>query len=196
MPITFNCPCGKALRVADENAGKRVKCPACQAVGSVPAAAPQFEVVEDEPPPKPAAPPAKAKPVAKVVVDEDDDEDERPKKKPKVVVDDDEPRAKKKPEFRKGARRRDDDDDDDDDEDERPKRKKKKGDPDAGKKILYLIGGLVLAVAGIAIAYWWYQDGPHLGRRPYSGYILGVCCVIVGLATSVKGITGNFDDDE
>ena len=53
MPITFNCPCGKALRVADEHAGRRVKCPACQAVGTVPA---------PEPEPAPAAPAPAATP--------------------------------------------------------------------------------------------------------------------------------------
>lgn len=29
MPITFACECGKQLKTGDENAGKRVKCPAC-----------------------------------------------------------------------------------------------------------------------------------------------------------------------
>ena len=191
MPITFNCPCGKALRVADENAGRRVKCPACQAVGSVPAPEPQFEVVEDEPKPPPPVP--KVKPAAQVFVDDDDDARGYTVAKKEGRDDEDEPRAKKKPDFRKGASRRDDDDDD---EDEGPRRKQKRGDPDAGKKLMYLIGGLILAVAGIAIAFWWYEDGPHTGRRPYSGYILGACCLVVGLATSVKGITGNFNDDE
>src|SRR5262245_42909091 len=57
MPITFNCGCGKTLRVADEHAGKRVKCPACNAIGIVPGGPepePVFEVVENAP--KPAKP--------------------------------------------------------------------------------------------------------------------------------------------
>jgi hypothetical protein len=29
MPITFQCECGKNLRVPDEHAGKRARCPAC-----------------------------------------------------------------------------------------------------------------------------------------------------------------------
>jgi hypothetical protein len=29
MPIEFACGCGKSLKVADEHAGKRTKCPAC-----------------------------------------------------------------------------------------------------------------------------------------------------------------------
>ena len=69
MPITISCPCGKKLRVADEHAGKRVKCPACQAVSTVPAPEPEpeFEIVE--PAPKPVA-----RPVARPRVDDDDDD--------------------------------------------------------------------------------------------------------------------------
>jgi hypothetical protein len=55
MPITFNCTCGKTLRVPDEHAGRRAKCPACNAVLPIPVPAPPpapepepvFEVVED-----------------------------------------------------------------------------------------------------------------------------------------------------
>ncbi|MBI5757589.1 MAG: hypothetical protein HZA46_03615 [Planctomycetales bacterium] len=37
MPITFKCSgCGKAYKVADEKAGKKMKCPGCQAVVTVP----------------------------------------------------------------------------------------------------------------------------------------------------------------
>lgn len=38
MPITFSCSCGKNLRVGDEHAGKRVKCPSCGKAVAVPAA--------------------------------------------------------------------------------------------------------------------------------------------------------------
>jgi hypothetical protein len=37
MPITISCSCGKNLRVKDELAGKRIKCPACAGVIPVPA---------------------------------------------------------------------------------------------------------------------------------------------------------------
>jgi hypothetical protein len=70
MPITISCPCGKKLRVADEHAGKRVKCPACQAVSTVPAPEsepePEFEIIE--PAPKPVA-----RAIAKPRVDDDDE---------------------------------------------------------------------------------------------------------------------------
>jgi phage FluMu protein Com len=37
MAISLVCECGKALSVRDEMAGKRVKCPACQTIMTVPA---------------------------------------------------------------------------------------------------------------------------------------------------------------
>lgn len=67
MAITFACGCGKSFSVADELAGKRVKCTACAAVLVVPAA-----------PAKPAA-----KPRAVVVVEDDEPGPGGPKKKRK-----------------------------------------------------------------------------------------------------------------
>ncbi|MEK7310101.1 MAG: zinc-ribbon domain-containing protein, partial [Planctomycetota bacterium] len=32
MPVSFKCGCGKSLRVKDEFAGKKVKCPSCNQV--------------------------------------------------------------------------------------------------------------------------------------------------------------------
>jgi len=76
--ITFKCDCGKMLRVKEEVAGKRVRCPACKAVVQVPApqakaapAAPapaqepsgglELKLMGDSPPePKPKAPAAAA----------------------------------------------------------------------------------------------------------------------------------------
>lgn len=36
MPIEFGCPCGKTLRVRDDLAGERVKCPVCGEIRNVP----------------------------------------------------------------------------------------------------------------------------------------------------------------
>lgn len=117
MPIVFDCSCGKTLRVGDETAGRRVKCPVCGAVRSVPKPneaaneEPQFEVVEDEP----ETPPARS--AKKSTPPDDDDDEPRPKKKPvrNDDDDDDEPRPKKKSAHSY---------DDEDDEDERPRRRK------------------------------------------------------------------------
>jgi len=49
MPALFKCnECGFATRVKDELAGKRIKCPKCQAVGSVAAAAAKTKPVSDD----------------------------------------------------------------------------------------------------------------------------------------------------
>ena len=57
MPITLGCPsCGKRFRARDESAGKRVKCPYCQAAVPVPSeeeaasAGAPTEVVQEPPP--------------------------------------------------------------------------------------------------------------------------------------------------
>jgi hypothetical protein len=43
MPVTFNCSCGRQMRAADEHAGKRVKCPGCEAINLVPQPPPPAE---------------------------------------------------------------------------------------------------------------------------------------------------------
>jgi hypothetical protein len=50
MSIELSCSCGKKLKVRDDLAGKRVKCPACQGVIAVP------QPEEEEPPVLEAAP--------------------------------------------------------------------------------------------------------------------------------------------
>jgi hypothetical protein len=176
MPITVTCDCGKTLRVPDVHAGKRAKCPACDALVPIPKAEPEFEVVEDDPKPKP-------KKVAAVVADDDDDP--KPKKKAVAVADDDdEPKPKKKK-----KRPRDDDDDDD-----RPRRRARaRNDSDTGKKMLYIIGGLLLVAGGIALAVYGYN---HEGRGQVRAMIFGGLLALGGLGTTVQGVTGNFDDDE
>lgn len=99
MPLVVNCSCGKRLQVRDELAGKKFRCPACQAVLEAPSvdqsgtavlvASPE-EVTAPPPPPKKSrtvAIPAQAiiaQPVVAAVAQEaSDDEDDAPKKKKK-----------------------------------------------------------------------------------------------------------------
>src|SRR5436305_584175 len=100
MPIAFSCPCGKMLRVPDEHAGRRAKCPACNAIVEVPGPEPVMEIVEEPvaPGPTASAPPAgkPAKPV------DDDDYDGGTYSLAKPDRDDEKPREKKLPNFRKG----------------------------------------------------------------------------------------------
>lgn len=177
MPITVSCDCGKTLRVPDVHAGKKAKCPVCEALVPIPkpAAEAEFEVVEDEPPAKPKPAPKKAAVV--------DDDDPKPKKKAVAVADDDdEPKPKKK---KKRPR--------DDDDDEPPRRGRARNDSDAGRKILYIIGGLLLVAGGIALAVYGYN---HEGRGQIRAMVFGGLLALGGFGTTVQGVTGNFDDDE
>lgn len=219
MPITFACACGKTLKVADEHAGKRVKCPACQAVASVPAAAGgDFEIIDDEPP-KARPVIAKARPVVavpakptKASTDDfdivDDDEDDRPRKKRSSRHDDDE--EDNRPRSKRNSRREDDEDDDrprkkkvaayDDEDDDRPskkkmKRPKKKAVASGGKRMLSLIGGLVAVVGGGALAYFvWNSEAS--GRGVGKAIVLGIAIMVGGIGAIFNGITGNFGEDE
>lgn len=182
MPITLNCSCGKTLRVADEHAGKRVKCPACNAVIAPAPPEPAFEVVEDAPRQL-----AAIKTVAKPRNDEDDDDgnsygmtkSEKTSEPPK-----------KTPNFRKRA-----DSDDDDHPSPRPKKRRSarqagaQAGADAGKRIGYMVGGAALLLIGGVVAYFAWENGTR-------GLIFGIILAISGLVTLGQGITGNIDDDE
>ena len=197
MPITFSCGCGRSLKVADELAGKRVRCPACNATAEVPPADDGgFEVVDDEPP-KPVratvakAVPAKAKPPEDdfELVD-DDEEDVKPKKKKRRDDDDEDERPAKRT-SQKSKRY-----DDDDDEDDRPRKKKRKSQPaeaSGGMRLLYIFGGIALVIAGGAVAYFSYQSE---GRRVGRGIGLGVVLAIVGTIGVYRGATGEIDVGE
>jgi hypothetical protein len=220
MPITFSCSCGKRLSVKDEFAGRRVKCPACGGVCTAPAAEPAFEVIEEveAPPPVPAPRAARAvatgaKPVARTRTDDfepADDEDEKPRKKRRRDDDDDEdeddrPRSRRRrdddddedDDRPRSRRRRDDDDDEDEDDRPRRKRKSRRGrvshhSGNTGKRIGYVVGGVVLVLIGIGIALLGWNGQ---GRGATKALILGVCLVVGGLGTAFKGLLGNVDDE-
>jgi hypothetical protein len=73
MPITLSCSCGKTLRVADEYAGRRVKCPSCNAIAPAPEPEPVFEVVATAP--RVQAAPRPTPSAAKPHADEDEEYD-------------------------------------------------------------------------------------------------------------------------
>ena len=197
MPITFSCGCGRSLKVADELAGKRVRCPACNKAAEVPPADDGgFEVVDDEPL-KPVratvakAVPAKAKrPEDDFELVDDDEEEVKPKKKKRRDDDEDERPAKR---TSQKSKRYDDDDDEDDD---RPRKKKRKSQPaeaSGGKRLLYIFGGIAIILAGVAVAYFSSQSE---GRRVGRGIGLGVVLAIGGCIGIYRGATGEIGGDE
>jgi phage FluMu protein Com len=186
MPITLNCSCGKTLRIADEHAGKRVKCPACNAVIASTPPAPQFEVVEDEPKQVRTSPRPVAKPAAKPRHDEDDDDtDSYGMKAAEKTADS--PRTK--PSFRRRA-------DSDDDDDDRPRRRRRTSrragadaGADAGKRIGYIFGGVALFAIGGAVLYFAWENRIR-------GIVFGGILAIGGIVMVVQGLTGNIPDEE
>ncbi len=141
MPVRVACPeCESEFNASNASAGKKIKCPKCQASILAPVVSDEedFEVVEDPVPTakvKSKAGKAEKKPV--IVEDEEDEEHDRPRKKSKVVAKDEE----------------------DDDEEEQPRKKKSKKKKSKSKKQssspAKLIGtalALILAVGAIAFA--------------------------------------------
>lgn len=121
--LMFECPSCKAkLQVADENAGKKMKCPKCQQTARVPEldAAAEDAITAD---PDTALPPA-----ADTAVKAE---------------------AGKAPKASKSERRRDDDELDDEDEDDRPRRRSKKERPSGDAKAAGAGIGLVLVILGV-----------------------------------------------
>jgi hypothetical protein len=120
MPVTVTCTgCKSTLKVRDDLAGKKIKCPKCATLVLIPAEDEEelaaVEVAPDESGEAPA-------PKRRSKRDDDEDEEDRITDRPrrKSRRDDDDDEDDDRP--RKRRRSRDDDDEDDDD---RPKKKKK-----------------------------------------------------------------------
>jgi hypothetical protein len=66
MPIAVDCACGRGLRIKDELAGKKVRCPECKSILAVPEKEPgaeaevDFELIQETPAPSRIAQPAPA----------------------------------------------------------------------------------------------------------------------------------------
>jgi hypothetical protein len=130
MPVPVVCPnCSAKLNAPDSAAGKKVKCPKCQGVITVPAplpVQPAFEVVDDPEPPK-------KKPLAKVKADVVVDDDEQPRKKRRVA-------------------------DDEGDEDDRPRKKKKKQREGDNSAMIRNIVGVAVLVPLLGVAAYIFYD--------------------------------------
>src|ERR1700736_5830482 len=87
MPIDVQCSgCSTMLRAPDTAAGKKVKCPKCEAVIAVPAAADNGLAVSSAPPPPEPMAMAKAAPAPSRRREEEDD---RPSRRRRFEEDDD-----------------------------------------------------------------------------------------------------------
>lgn len=139
MPISVTCECGKSMRVKDEWAGRRARCPGCQSALTVPdlskprrknIEADDEEIVDAIPVHEDtgssrmtkAKPPTKRRPD----YDDEDDKDDRPRRRRRDEEDDEDDR----PSSRRSRPDRDRDldrdryDEEDADEDDRPRSKR------------------------------------------------------------------------
>ncbi len=179
MPITFSCPCGKQLKVGDQFAGKRAKCPVCTTVVNVPEAAPvsDYEFVEEEEPvpalpsTRPAPPPPKRvaavseAPKKKLSREEREEEEERENRRQAKK---DKARAKRK---RERAEEREE---------------RSGGGGGGGSAAATAIGGLILmVVAGVLFVLGLMNDRIHFGT-----IILFVC----GVISLGKGMMGHSEE--
>lgn len=152
MPITFNCSCGEKLEVDDDMAGRQVRCPYCEGIADVPAAA-------AKPTPK----------RAKLAEPEDTDDDhgaysgslnplDRSNRRSSRRRDDEE-------DDRPSRRRKDEDEDegdrpsrrraydDEDDEDDRRGRRRRRAEPPPYKLMnKQVIGGAVCILIGVVVS--------------------------------------------
>jgi hypothetical protein len=120
MPIPVQCDCGRSLRIKDELAGRKVKCPQCAAVLLVPrpeTAAEElgYELISDD------APEEEARPRRKAKSDPDDGVQTAPRSRRPAAADDDE--DEEDPE--EARRRRKGREDEERDEERRRSRRKK-----------------------------------------------------------------------
>ena len=157
MALTFSCPaCKSVLRVSDEMAGKKARCPSCQTVFTLPK---ESEAAAPLPAPKPAAPPApsepapapkKAAPPISLTPDDDDEPTPRSKKPPPLSEkpsrkrprdEDDDEKDEPRPPRRRPVVDNDDDEEVDDDDDDRPRRRRRKK-PASSNTGLWVLGGI------------------------------------------------------
>jgi hypothetical protein len=210
MPITFNCPCGKTLRVNDGLGGKQARCPECQALVTIPAVDAGFELIEDRAPPGPKlAKPVLAKPVAKPPappvepefedVDDGDDKPIRMKKADARRSDDDYLEERRKAR-RRDRRGRDDDDYEDEDEYDRAARRRVMGGGrrrDRGRwhsaRVGTLIGGVIcLVLFSVWVLVWYNSDSPRANGR----VIGGIVAIVFSLVAIGRAMIGSVGEDE
>lgn len=178
MPISFGCPCGKQFAVKDEFAGRRTKCPGCGAALTVPAPAAEPEELSDEdkafralaeapesdpPPARQYSPPADYDPPAPAA----------PVAAPIA--------SGKKPKLRKASA---------EEKAARKHREPRPRDPDRAKKILYMIGGVLMILIGGAVGFFSINEGISV-----RGGVFGFFLVIGGISTLFQGITGDFNEE-
>jgi hypothetical protein len=193
MPIPLQCDCGRSLRVKDELAGRKVKCPQCAAVLVVPQPEPPaedraYELLADDGPAEEARPRGRAR------SDAEEGVQTAPKPRRPAAAEDDE---EDDPEVRRRERRRREEEQQEEEDEEARRRKQRRreyrrdvarvaqprpgyrsggfGSLNAG-----IVGGLVM----IVIAVVWFGLGLMAGIIFFYPPILA----IIGIGAIIKGL--------
>jgi hypothetical protein len=159
MPIKFACSCGTQLRVADKDAGRRIKCPKCGDTLTTPDAPTRtFEPDEEE-----------DRRTRRRHDPDDDGIQESPRRRTAAAADDeDEDRPARRRRGRDDDDDRDDDrerDDRDDDEDRKSRRKKRpRKEKKAWPMVLAIVLGalLLLGGGGFGVAWFFFMRTPNV----------------------------------
>jgi hypothetical protein len=176
MSIQFACECGKQFSVKDEFAGKRTKCPACGGALTVPMPATEpddlseedkaFRALEEAP---------DAEPGYRATASDYD----RPAAAPAgpAIPSAKKPKLKKPSKEEREARKH------------REPREPRQHDPDRAKKILYMIGGVVMILIGVGLVFLAFDGGAiRLG-------LFGGLIAFGGVGTFFQGVTGDFNEE-
>lgn len=174
MSITLSCACGRSLRVNDDLVGRKVRCPACQAVLTVPT-----DAIEEVPAQKlrAGAPPPPVPRRAKKV----DEDRKRPREFAPHDWDDDDDDEDDGPRRKSSGRDRDDDDDDD-----RPRKKSKPRTTNRSSSRIFnsaTVTGLLLMVG----SFLWFIFSLMVLHR-INVYM--VVLFVVGVVSLVRGLWG------
>ena len=195
MPIALQCLCGKAFRVKDEFAGKKIRCTACKQVVVVPAPQPEPMsededasnfLLEEGPPPAPT-------PSTNRRREDPDDDDEPPtppRKRRRADPDDDEDAEEgfsegpppKKPEKRKDR--------------DRPRKRDpwkaaggRYSEPQESRPWIVISPTMISGVLMMVGAVVWFIAGLALGWLFYYPPVL----FVIGIITFFRGLAGHED---
>jgi hypothetical protein len=193
MPIPLSCQCGRSLRVKDEFAGRKVKCPSCAAVLAVPKPEPEpvpseedeaYNVLSEDSGEEARPRSGKYQPDPEEMVqtaprpsrrrgDEEEEEPERSRREERR-------REEEREERRRAERRREERRREEDREERR--RASSRSSSGGGFGVNAGIGG---GIVMILIAVVWFVGGLALGRLffyPPILFVLGIIAIVKGFS--------------
>ncbi len=160
MPIKFACSCGTQLRIADKDAGRRIKCPKCGDTLTTPSAPRRSTDPDEDEDDRPA----------RRRHDPDDGIVESPRRRPAVADDDDRSSRRRNRDEEDLDEDDPDRDDFDDEEEDRPSRRKKRSrkDKKAWPLVLAIGLGALLLLGGGGFGVWFiFTRGGNVSDLAY-----------------------------